>query len=395
LFFDAQVYNADRLNLSLLFSAAEAGAEFANYVQMTGFLENGAMVAGIQVKDVLSGDEFAIRARVVVNCAGPWLGRVLQLLETSRSNRPTKLLKAVVLVTRPLVQSVAVGIPSRSAYTDKDAVIKKGYRYLFITPWRHTSLIGTFQIPYERDPDELEVTEYEILDFIREINAAFPGALIKREDVYWVFSGLLPSADPDGQNGHAQLQKQYEIRDHGVEDEIQGLVSVTGVKYTTARGVGEKTVNLVLKKLGRELAGCRTADTPVHGGGMDCFEEFSDRALKARSQGVSADTLRHLLQTYGSEYRRILRYCDDNATWSQLVSKESPTIKAEVLHGVRVEMAQKLSDIIFRRTELGTAGYPGDACLYTCAEIMAAQLGWNKRTMFQEVDEVQQAFRGE
>jgi glycerol-3-phosphate dehydrogenase len=58
-------------------------------------------------------------------------------------------------------------------------------------------------------------------------------------------------------------------------------------------------------------------------------------------------------------------------------------------------MAQKLSDIIFRRTELGTAGYPGDACLYTCAEIMAAQLGWNKRTMFQEVDEVQQAFRGE
>jgi glycerol-3-phosphate dehydrogenase len=55
-------------------------------------------------------------------------------------------------------------------------------------------------------------------------------------------------------------------------------------------------------------------------------------------------------------------------------------------------MAQKLSDVIFRRTELGTAGYPGDACLRTCAEIMAGELGWQKKRMFQELDEVHQAF---
>jgi glycerol-3-phosphate dehydrogenase len=63
------------------------------------------------------------------------------------------------------------------------------------------------------------------------------------------------------------------------------------------------------------------------------------------------------------------------------------------VHGIRREMAQKLADVIFRRTDLGTAGYPGDYCLATCAEIMAAELGWDEDKTELEIDEVKSVFR--
>ncbi len=392
LFFDAQVDNPDRLNLSVLFSAAEAGADFANYVEMTEFLRDGPAVSGVRVRDTLSGAEFAIRARVVVNCTGPRPDQILHLLGRPPIEIPTKLLKAIVLVTRPVVGNTAVGIRSRAPYTDRDAVVQKGYRFFFITPWRHTSLVGTFETPYKADRDGRDVSENEITDFLRQINDAFSGARLQREDVVGVLSGLLPAADASGPNGHVQRQNHWIIRDHGAEDGISGLLSVVGVKYTTARGIAERTVNLVLTKLGRKFVRSRTAETPVAGAVINGWDEFADQAAKERTRQISTETLRHLLQCYGSEYRTILRYCDEDSSWSRSISGDAPTIRAEVLHGIRSEMARKLSDVIFRRTELGTAGHPGDACLHACAEIMRAELDWNKATMFRELDDVQQAF---
>ena len=107
---------------------------------------------------------------------------------------------------------------------------------------------------------------------------------------------------------------------------------------------------------------------------------------------MSPETVRHLMQTYGSEYREILRYCEEDQAWRQPVMPSSPVTRAEVLHGIREEMAQKLTDVIFRRTELGTAGYPGDACLKTCAEIMAAELGWNEQRTLNELGETRAAY---
>ncbi|HEX2225776.1 MAG TPA: glycerol-3-phosphate dehydrogenase/oxidase [Candidatus Binatia bacterium] len=312
LFYDAQVYDTNRLNLALLFSAAEAGAEFVNYVETTGFLREGAAVMGVQVKDVLSGAEFPIQARMTVNCAGPWVDRVLELLDDKWSNRPSKmtneLLKSVVLVTRSLVQNVGVGIPGKSTYIDGDAVFKKGYRYFFITPERDRSLVGTFQTPHAGDPDELAVSEDEIREFIFEINSAFDTGILKRKDVHALLCGLVPSA-AGGNDERVQLRKRYEIRDHEREDGIHGLLSIAGVKYTTARAVAQKVVDVVLKKLRRKFVRCQTGDIAAVGGRVGCFEEFSHQALKTKPKGVSQETLHHLLRAYGSEYQTILKYC--------------------------------------------------------------------------------------
>jgi glycerol-3-phosphate dehydrogenase len=102
--------------------------------------------------------------------------------------------------------------------------------------------------------------------------------------------------------------------------------------------------------------------------------------------------MHHLLRTYGSEYQTILRYGAEDPVWSEPVTHDTPVLKAEVLHGVRTEMARKLTDVLLRRTELGTAGYPGDACLETCAAIMARELGWDKQTVSRELEEAASVF---
>lgn len=392
LFFDGQVHNPDRLNLSVLLSAAQAGAALANYTQVNGFLRGGDAIRGVEAIDVLTKRSFTVQARIVVNCSGPWSDHVLQFLGSQKQRTSRKLLKAAVLVTRPLARGVAVGIPGRARYKDRDAVLNKGHRFFFITPWRDTSLIGTFQALYEGDPDYCEVTEVDIQSFLSEVNGALPEAGLTTQDVRFVYRGLLPRAHTNDKSGDAQLAKHYEISDHAAEDGADGLISVMGVKYTTARSVAEEAVDLAAKKLGRKMAKCRTAVTPVHGGAIGCLEQFAAQALEKRPTGISVETLQHLIRTYGSEYPAVLKYCEEDAEWGQLVTDDAPVIKAEILHGVRAEMAQRLSDVVLRRTELGTAGHPGEACLITCAMICARELGWDKKRALREIEEAEMIF---
>jgi glycerol-3-phosphate dehydrogenase len=392
LFFDAQVENPDRLNLALLRSAVDAGAAVANYVEAGGFARDGARVTGVHLKDLLTGDALTARARMVVNCAGPWTEQLLEPF--GRANTPRRALcKSMVLVTRPIVTGkIAVGVPSPFSYSDADAVVKKGFRYFFVTPWRNWSLVGTFQTPHDGAAEALTVSEAEIGEALRKINRAFPAPCLERSDVVAVLRGLVP-AEGDAPGDEVQLKKHHEIRDHASDDGIDGLVSIVGVKYTTARYVAEQAVNLIFKKLDRRPPRCRTSEIPVGGAGED-LEALFLRASRECPAPLDTEILRHLVETYGPAYGEVLRYGDAHPQCLERVAADWPVIKAEVLHGVRVEMAQKLADIVLRRTDLGTAGHPGDQALLSCAKIMAAELGWSRQRILAELEEVQRGFIG-
>ncbi len=392
IFYDGQVYNPERLTLAILLSASKEGADLANYLRAIGFLRNQDRIIGIRAQDMLTGETLDIRARIVVNCSGPWIDRVLDPLRRQRQQATVGLLKAVVLVTRPLTHGVAVGVQGRYPYKDIDAVVNKGHRYFLITPWRNASLVGTFQLPFEAECDKVAVTEQEIESCIIEINTAYAAANITREDVRFLYVGLLPRADHNGKPSDIQLLKQYKIVDHGQSDDIQGLISVVGVKYTTARDVAEKVVDLILMKFGKKRVPSSTAFIPVCGGELERHDYMHDEDLQGEPRGVSREVIRHLIQTYGSEYPSILQYGEDNPDWLQPISPGSLVTMAEVVHGVRAEMAQKLGDVILRRTELGTAGYPGDLCLQACAEIMAEELHWSEAKTRCEIDETRSIF---
>ena len=390
IFYDAQVSNPNRLILSILHSSEEAGANLANYVRVTGLIQEGTSVTGLLAKDLLSGNSLRVRARMVVNCSGPWVDQTLDSVESLRGRRKESWFKAIVLVVRPLFQTMAVGFPADSLYNDEDAFLNKGARYFFVTPWRNTSLVGTFYSHYDGDPGEMKVHQEEITDSIAQINRAYPLANLKRDDVHFINAGLLPRGE--GNRGDIQYMKHYKILDHEKESGVPGLISVIGVKLTTARDVAEKVTNLVLKKLGKRPIKCQTADRPIHGGTiLQPLARFPSES-EGTSNRLGGEVVNHLLNTYGSEYSSILRYSEGNPEWAKPVIKDSPVIKAEVIHGIREEMAQSLADVIFRRTELGTAGYPGDSCLESCAEILACELGWSSETKRTQIEEVRESF---
>jgi glycerol-3-phosphate dehydrogenase len=93
----------------------------------------------------------------------------------------------------------------------------------------------------------------------------------------------------------------------------------------------------------------------------------------------------HLIKNYGSEFSHLYRYSEETEEAYTTIPGSSLVIQAEVMHAVRQEMAMKLTDVILRRTDLGSAKYPGDEALEACANIMARELGWDQNRLKQEI----------
>jgi glycerol-3-phosphate dehydrogenase len=394
-FYDAQVYNSERLLISFLRSAVQLGARVANYVKVTGFLRTGDRITGVTAEDVLTGDGLEIPAKAVVNTAGPWVGQVINLVQPSAPARA--LAKAMNVVTRPLFSNLpefpyAVGISSPKTYQDADAVINKGSRLFFIAPWRGKSLVGTNYSPYAGQPDELSVTDSEIQAFLNEVNQAYPTAQLTLEDVELVHLGLLPSSGI-AQSGDVQLTKHYELYDHR-RDGAPGLLSVSGVKYTTARDVAAKAMNWVFQYLGQRSPRSTSATVPIYGGQIEQFQEFLEDAIQRRSVQLEASLVRRLVYNYGSAYPEVLKYLEPEPVQADSGMAELELFKAEVRYAVREEMAQKLSDVVMRRTELGSSGFPGEQVLRLGAQEMGLVLGWSSERIDQEVAEVTQWLAG-
>ena len=235
--YDGQMEDADRVLLECLLDAADAGAEVANYVAAAGFLGDEARLEGVRARDVLAGDEFEIRAALTVNCAGPWVAELLRLAPRPlATDGIAGFAKGMNLVTRRLLEGEhAVGVASARR---SDAIVGESARLYFITPWAGQSVIGTADLPYGGPPDGWRITEADVLQFIAEVNAAYPAAGLRPEDVRYCYGGLSPA---EGEaNGQVRLSRQALIRDHGQSDALAGLISVLGVKYTTARLVAER-----------------------------------------------------------------------------------------------------------------------------------------------------------
>jgi|YelNatPaOPRAMG01_1025707.scaffolds.fasta_scaffold00016_55 glycerol-3-phosphate dehydrogenase len=392
--YDAQMYNSERLLLAFVESAVEQGAQVANYVEAKRYLQRDGRVNGIEAVDRLTGTSFEIRARVTVNACGPWYNELLRRLGLEGREEPLALSLAINLVSvRQLTRDCAIGFYSHRQYRDQDSVISRGSRLLFVAPWRKVNLLGTAHLPYRESADSLAVEPGLLADFLREIQEAIPGAEIDGRDIRFYHAGLLPMRPNRSASHEVTLIKRHRIVDHEKIHSLPGLISLIGVKYTTARAVAEEVTNLAFRKLGRKSPPCQTADTPLTGGEMESFSGFEKSELPRLTRYVSPELASTLLHNYGTRFLRLLTYFETSPHWAEPVGQGLPVVKAQILHAVREEMAQKLSDVVFRRTDLAMFGSPAPEALRMAAEIMANELGWNGKRMRQEIEEVLSVFR--
>jgi glycerol-3-phosphate dehydrogenase len=390
---DAQMHNSERLLLSFVISASRAGAAVANYVEAIGFLRKDTSIFGVKAKDGLSGEEFEIQAKVIINSTGAWVDHLLEDMGSSDSRPHFATSVGLNLVTHQVWEKYAAGLPSRaSRHTELNPSSRRSQMF-FIVPWRNNSIIGTWHIPWAHAPDSFVVTEAVLNEFIEEVNSAHPGLALTMKDIHHVHYGFLPMINPRSSRvDEVRLLREGRVIDHQLEDGLTGLVSLVGVKYTTARVIAQYGVNLAIQKLKIKGSPCRTDEIPVSGGKIDRFNDFLSSALTSEPAGLKPEIIEHLVYTYGSEYDCIIEYVREQPTLGERVDEGSPVIKAEIVHAMRKEMAQTLTDLVQRRTELGAAGLPALSALQTCADLIGEELNWDSHRKARAIEEVRQSY---
>jgi glycerol-3-phosphate dehydrogenase len=380
-FEDGQMYNTARLVLAFVESAARRGAVAANYTEAQRFLWEGSRVCGVRVRDRIGGAEFDVRAQLVLNAAGPWADYLLEDGAHFGVHRRGHFSRdACFVVNRKPQSPYALAVPGASR--DSDAVVSRAARHLFTVPWRDTTLIGVWHRLFAERPDTARVEEAEIEAWMAEMNASYPALGLKREDVLYAHCGLVPFGDGRSAAGELSFGKESRVIDHRTHG-VQGLVTLIGIRYTTARGDSARALDLLLEQMPNAPGRAPTESTPLAGGDIADFRAFSAAAAREVGGAVAPQTLEAWLRNYGAEYLEVARR-------ARLPGQAEPigataTVKAELTHAVEDEMAVHLDDVILRRTNLGFGSHPGARAVEEAAAVMQSLLGWSAAQRREEV----------
>ncbi len=385
-FNDGQMYNPTRLVLAFIKSAAQQGAHVANYVEAVNLLKDGDAVVGVEAVDRDSGQTIRINSRAVLNAAGPWSEWFLsESIAQVKTAKETYSRDACFVIKRRFSSRNAIAIQGRTK--DPDALLSRPARHLFLVPWRDYTLVGVWHVVWDKHPEEVTVEKSEIQAFIDEINWAYPGLDLTTDDVQMWNAGLVPFGENEKGEENLSYGKRSLLVDHARTDRIDGLVTLIGIRYTTARGDSAKAIDLVCNKLGVKAGRPATDSIPVAGGDIDNFELLVDQVYQHQDIGLSIECVRAMVHNYGTEVKNVIDLALDDR---QLASPINGTqvIRAQVKYAVNVELARNLTDVVLRRTDLATGGNPGEAALRECAELMADLLDWDDKDIQMQIDNV-------
>ncbi|MEJ0038401.1 MAG: FAD-dependent oxidoreductase [Gammaproteobacteria bacterium] len=401
-FEDGLMHNPARLVLSFIMAATQLGAHVANYVEAERLLVRDKRVHGVAVRDVLTGDRFDIRARVVLNAAGPWAEGLLKGLTTRNAIAPSNWSRdACFVINRRPGGPWALALPG--VRHDGDATPARGARHLFMVPWRDRTLVGGWHSIVPRDADAARVTRGELRAWIDEINASHPGFELRESEVERVDFGLVPFGDAPGEGPETVGGgKRSRLIDHRSSDGISGLITSITARFTGARLDAANALGCVMKQIYRKDldpfnpasvasavanpergARSRSVLDPLPGGEFDDYERLLAHSRRNRPLWMSPASIESLAANYGTHMHRVVAMADADPSLRRCVAGTHVTL-AEVAYALRDEMVHTLGDIIFRRTELGTGGHPGEAALAEVSMFMQQALGWSARHVADE-----------
>ncbi|HVW68171.1 MAG TPA: glycerol-3-phosphate dehydrogenase/oxidase [Steroidobacteraceae bacterium] len=381
-FEDGQMYNPPRLVLAFVAAAEQLGAAVANYVEAERLSIEGSRVTGVNVRDRLSGQRFDIRARLVINAAGPWAEGILQPSERTQVTPGTYSRDACLVLARRPASRIALAMQGRTR--DADALLARNARHLFLVPWREHTLLGVWHTVVPRDPDQVSLSMTEMRSFIEEINACHPAMRLEESEVSMVGFGLVPFGDDQPQEGgRLSFGKQSRLVDHRRENGLEGLLSLISVRYTVARADAVAALDRASEQLGKRQTGAESADRPLPGGEIEDFAGFLEQLRAKWPEWLPQSAREGLAQNYGTHALGILQLAEREPALRRCLPG-STISHAEIAHSLREEMAVHMSDIVFRRTDLGTAGHPDPVALEDLEKLMQHELGWSPARTAQE-----------
>lgn len=355
-YYDGQFDDA-RYNLALILSANAEGAACMNYVAFQHFEKNDSgRIVAVLARDETTGRPLRIRARLALNCAGPWADRIrLAANETLRPvMAPTSGVHVVCAAADAGLRDHALLIPKTS-----------DGRVVFAIPFQGACLIGTTDQP-ANDLDAYPGADPDTVEYLLDTLAPYLRRPLKPANVRAAFGGLRPLIGEGLKDGAALL------RDHAVtHDPRSGLLSLLGGKWTTYRLMASDAIDRACAILGVQKAPCRTRDYAIEG------------AEKGGSGAGAKDTP----DGYADPCGELEALCVANPDLRNPIDPAYPYTKAQAVYAVRREMACRISDVLARRLrllDLDRAAALRAAPLV--AQLMGACLNWNDAQRAQELE---------
>ena len=330
-YYDAQVEFAERLVLENVLAAVECGATVRTYTRVVQLEAEEGRIKKVHFVTRSNENDWA-RGDVVINAAGPWVDRLLEssLDKTERLIGGTKGSHVVV--------GPFAGAPESAVYLE--AVSDR--RPFFVIPWNGNYLIGTTDVRFEEDPDQVRAEEWEIDYLLGETNRAFPGAELSRERVLYTYAGVRPLPFTS-KHDEQSITRRHFLREH---PQFGNVVSVVGGKLTTYRSLAEECVDLVLRKLGRGVVRSETARVPLPGASGSRAAEVAEIAKRLNCSAFAA----------------------------------------EIVFAFQNEFATSLADCFLRRTMIGLNADLGLGEIEAAAEVGRRFLGWSEERAKREVE---------
>jgi glycerol-3-phosphate dehydrogenase len=319
--------------------AADKGAVIAPRTRCIGGDREGGLWT-LTVRSERSGQLSKIRARTLVNAAGPWVSEVLQSALQVPAPAAIRLVKGSHVVVGRLFQH------------DRCYILQnKDRRVFFVMPFeRDYTLIGTTDLDYSGDLDAVRASMDEI-EYLCDAASNYFRTPVTAGQVLWSYSGVRPLYD-DGASEAQEATRDYVLKLHASEDS-PALLSIFGGKITTYRRLAEAALAILSRHLppARRAAGW-TGQAPLPGGDFptDGFETLVTRT-SARYPFVARDTVRRLVRAYGTLAERLLGEAKTQSDLGKTFGAD--LTEAEVLYLAKNEWAMRAADVVWRRTKLG------------------------------------------
>ncbi|HVA71263.1 MAG TPA: glycerol-3-phosphate dehydrogenase/oxidase [Acidimicrobiales bacterium] len=354
LYYDAQGDDA-RVALTLAKTAAVTyRANVANYVRAVDVVKGSSgRVEAVLCHDEISGEEFSVATKSVVNATGVWANDIFTMTEHDSTRRITPAKGVHVTVARDRLPADVATILN----------VPNDRRNIFVVPFYDApyTYVGTTDTAYQGSLDDPRCTPEDVAYLLGAVNASTSSAL-GTTDVTAVWAGLRPLLAPT--KGEAMSERTADLsRRHRVIDSGDGVVHVTGGKWTTYRQMAEDAVD-ALKPYVANLAKVRTKSLPLYG---------------VSAWRPSGGLEEHLYHRFGANAPGLIESIQHDPILGETPIAGQPYVAAEFVFSAREEMVMSLTDLLTRRTRAHLldaratlAGAPD------VARLVAPELNWDQ-----------------
>ena len=365
LLFHDGVEDDARYTLAVARTAQAEGATVVTRVRAQTMIEDGGRVVGVRVCDTLTGAEADIRARAVIDATGVWGADP----ESPLWGGTTRLLPS---------RGAHLVVPRERIPSEVGLTIRVPGKVVFLVPWPHFWLVGTTDAPYTGPIDRPTAGADEVDQLLAAVNAVLDVGLT-RADVVGTYAGLRPLIAPS--SGSTVTAS----REHRVVREANGLIRVSGGKYTAYRLMAEQTVDAVVDGLGDGATRPGKTATRRLVGAADRPELDALAARLAADEGLQAAVTERLVARHGTQAGEVVALGRSEGLLGRLLDSEEH-LEVEVVWATRHELALSLDDVLARRMRL-VHQLPdrGAALAPRVARMLGAELGWDEARQAHEV----------